>query len=732
VLALEVQGERVNCYLLILAAQKRVNNEAHRGSIVAWEEAIATDPVTYYNPDGSIAVYVFSVIGPQGNDVGFITVSAYKHPVVLEFSTALAPHKIVRDDDCKANPKVDAEHLIFLGPVLYVYSIMNAQESTFVSLDSTLTLHPSKDELAQIVQAWQRFVENWDSQTTEISPAQIQTSKSIDVAPVRQNCSTIQPCSCATCGGQCACGSGKCSCTDKCWVGCTPAAGASILKYWNDHGYNGLGSDANPIMVSLHQHMNTDQCGATTRPNATAGVETYTASKGYNFDAYCTSTHTGCNGQWPTFEQLIAEIDNGRPLIVSYAGHSNTGIGYDTNGQMVKLNSNLGNDPRWVAWSLIRSYTGNSSVGFITIRPSSSIVDDYNGDGKPDLYTIDKEGDGTNSTELHILSGADGYQSWLLHTGTPLHKTGLTNEWAFGLADYNGDRKPDLYTVDKEGDGTNSTELHILSGADGYQSWLLHTGTPLHKTGLTGEWVFGIADYNGDGKPDLYTIDKEGDGTNSTEVHILNGADGYQSWLLHTGTPQHKTGLTNEWAFALADYNGDGKSDLYTIDKEGDGTNSTEVHILNGADGYQSWLLHTGTPQHKTGLNCEWDFATGGDCIADTIPPTGNITSPADGSVTHNPNFTIIADVSDNAGGSGIQHVVFFAYYDGGTPHGICDDLTPPYVCNWSASEVADQDITFAIHVEDNAGNVAYNPGGSRTVTLQRIRIYLPIICRNL
>jgi hypothetical protein len=242
-------------------------------------------------------------------------------------------------------------------------------------------------------------------------------------------------------------------------------------------------------------------------------------------------------------------------------------------------------------------------------------VADFNRDGYPDLYAINREGGGTHSTEIHVLNGADGFQTWLLHTGTPLAETGQAGRWAFNLADYNGDGVTDLYVIDREGVGTNSTEIHVLNGADGFQTWLFHTGTPLQRTGVNVEWAFALADYNQDGKPDLYAIDKEGSTTNSTEIHVLSGADGFQTWLYQAGTPLPRTGQAAEWDFSLVDYNGDGKPDLYAIDKEGALTNSSEVNILNGADGYQSWLLRTGTPLHRTGVICEWDYATGGDCI---------------------------------------------------------------------------------------------------------------------
>ena len=118
--------------------------------------------------------------------------------------------------------------------------------------------------------------------------------------------------------------------------------------------------------------------------------------------------------------------------------------------------------------------------------------------------------------------------------------------------------------------GSKSTEVHILSGSNNFQSWLLQTGTILHETG--GNWTFRVSNYSGKGNKDLYCIAKNNTGSKTTEVHILNGSNNYQSWLLQTGTKLHETGEN----FCFFVYG----NSLYAIKKDG-GSNSTEVHCLN-------------------------------------------------------------------------------------------------------------------------------------------------------
>ena len=223
------------------------------------------------------------------------------------------------------------------------------------------------------------------------------------------------------------------------------------------------------------------------------------------------------------------------------------------------------------------------------------LLGDYNHDGHLDLYVINQSGTGSKSTEAHILSGKNNFQSWLLQTGTKLHETG--GNWQFCLGDYNHDGCLDLYCICKNETDSKSTEVHILSGKNNFQSWLLQTGTKLHETG--GNWQFCLGDYNNNGFLDLYCICKSGTNSKSTEVHILNGKNNFQEYLIQTGTKLHETG--ENWEFGVSNYCGNGNKDLYCILKNGTGSKSTEVHILDGNNNFQSWVLQTGTKLHETG-----------------------------------------------------------------------------------------------------------------------------------
>ena len=325
--------------------------------------------------------------------------------------------------------------------------------------------------------------------------------------------------------------------------------------------------------------------------------------------------HFGINISRTTKTQINDGIEVGRnnlqlgDLVFTDNGHVTLYIGDNKvihapqPGEVVKI-SNL-----WRFWRARRILSGNTAGNIGTIgefslhTPTklhktgnnfSFLLGDYNHDGKLDLYSISRNGNGSHSTEVHILSGANNFQSFILQTGTKLHET--DNNWEFLLGDYNHDGNLDLYCISRKG-GSKSTEVHILSGANNFQSFLLQTGTKLHET--DNNWNFCLGDFNNDGNLDLYCIAKNCTGSNKTEVHILSGANNFQSFLLQIGTILHET--NDNWAFGVSDYCGHGNKDIYCIAKRNTNSKSTEIHILNGENNFQSFILNSATKLHETG-----------------------------------------------------------------------------------------------------------------------------------
>lgn len=126
--------------------------------------------------------------------------------------------------------------------------------------------------------------------------------------------------------------------------GCSPTAAAMTLSYWDQHGYDGLfsatGDDVDLTgnvydeIGEIAGFMGTNSSGGTYLNRINYGIEQYTLSKGYTFDAI----NLGGYNNWDTF---VAEIDAGNPLLMnvnsspSFArvNHSIAAFGYDDRGE---------------------------------------------------------------------------------------------------------------------------------------------------------------------------------------------------------------------------------------------------------------------------------------------------------------------------------------------------------------------------------------------------------------
>ena len=169
----------------------------------------------------------------------------------------------------------------------------------------------------------------------------------------------------------------------------------------------------------------------------------------------------------------------------------------------------------------------------------------------------------------NIQTATNNEMEWKTQKALPIEET--YSNWEFRVGDFNRDGKEDLFCIKK--DSGNHTNLHILNGADNYKSFLKQIILPIENTDEN--WEFGLGDYNGDKKPDLYCI-KKNCGT-STNIHIL-GDYKYQSFLLQIPTILHATGENTEFAV------GKGALNIYCFKKHGTSSKKTELHKFGYKD----------------------------------------------------------------------------------------------------------------------------------------------------
>ncbi|GLZ00051.1 VCBS repeat-containing protein [Actinoplanes sp. NBRC 103695] len=257
----------------------------------------------------------------------------------------------------------------------------------------------------------------------------------------------------------------------------------------------------------------------------------------------------------------------------------------------------------------------------ITVATSQSLSDarhdfllaDWNGDQRPDLVVVQRSGTTTGGTTLSIFDGrstlptaAMNFQRLLLQTGTMLGPT--DDRYSFAMADWNADARPDLIVIQKSGTASGKTEFRVIDGASGFRRYLQESVTVLGATDAP--VTYSVADWNTDGKPDLVAVQKSGTPSGKTELRIVDGASGFQRFLLETVTALGAT--AERHVFAVADWNTDGRLDLVMVQKSGTKSGKTELRVLNGASGFQRNLLQTATAlgatadRHSFALT-DWD-----------------------------------------------------------------------------------------------------------------------------
>ncbi len=202
-----------------------------------------------------------------------------------------------------------------------------------------------------------------------------------------------------------------------------------------------------------------------------------------------------------------------------------------------------------------------SHVDFATgAFPHSVAVADFNGDGKPDLVVAD---------------GHAGKVSVLLNNTTP----GATaasfapkvdfnaggNPFSVAVADFNGDGKPDIALAD----GPSPVAVLLNTTTTG-------AATPTFAApasfGPGGAFFLTVADLNGDGKPDIVAAPR-GYAASALMNTTVTGA----TTPTFTAAASFATNYT--YTEAVADFNGDGLPDLVTT-SSGVGPSAGKISVL--------------------------------------------------------------------------------------------------------------------------------------------------------
>ena len=204
----------------------------------------------------------------------------------------------------------------------------------------------------------------------------------------------------------------------------------------------------------------------------------------------------------------------------------------------------------------------------------------------------------TRQVTVHYYGGAGGasYQGY-----NWLYTSSAPGWRAAAVADFNGDGVPDLVW---QNEATGQASVHYYGGSGGAtdQGW-----NWLYSGNAAGWKIVAAADFNGDGVPDLVW---QNEGTRQVVVHYYGGSGGAVdqgwTWLYGASAPGWRV-------VAAADFNGDGVPDLVW---QGEATRQVSVHYYGGTGGAADqgwrWLNASGAPG--------WRVAAANDFNGDGVP----------------------------------------------------------------------------------------------------------------
>ena len=195
--------------------------------------------------------------------------------------------------------------------------------------------------------------------------------------------------------------------------------------------------------------------------------------------------------------------------------------------------------------------------------PFSVVAPDLNGDGKVDLAVANRD---SNDVTVLLGNGAGGFSA---APGSPI-KLGPRDPVSLVTADLNGDGRPDLAVANY-----TSKDVSVLLG-DGAGGFSAAPGSPVRVAGHPLSVT--AADLNGDGKVDLVIP------AYKNVISILLG-DGLGRFAAASGSP---IAVGSDPSSAIADFNRDGKPDLAVTRVASDDV-GIQVRVLlgNGTGGFR-------------------------------------------------------------------------------------------------------------------------------------------------
>jgi len=250
------------------------------------------------------------------------------------------------------------------------------------------------------------------------------------------------------------------------------------------------------------------------------------------------------------------------------------------------------------------------SLGEVEAGSYALAVAPADGDqGICDLYCIKQKNSPSNKIELHIANAKTAYSSWKSEVLTPLSDP--RGFIAYLIGDYLSRNVKDLYCL-KAAENTKRLEIHVVNGASRYSDFLFQRTTPIALAGLE-NFDFVLGNFDGGGRPDLFCIKRRGTDTNQVEIHVLSGADQYQSFLYQSALPLSVAEAeAGKYQFAAARYRRPaGNADLLLLKRANTASGKMEASVLDGTNHFATYLLQDRATALTAADSLNFEFRAG-------------------------------------------------------------------------------------------------------------------------
>jgi hypothetical protein len=297
--------------------------------------------------------------------------------------------------------------------------------------------------------------------------------------------------------------------------------------------------------------------------------------------AHC-GNNPNCSGGPGLVGVLLGNGDGTFQRAVTYESGGNSALSAvvaDVNGDgkpdLLVTNWCGGSDPSCADYGTVGVLLGRGDGTFKTavvydsggVEPTSIVVADVNGDGKPDLVMANHTGNFSDPSGRGTVGVLLGKGNGTFEPAVTYATGGFYPE-SVAIADLNKDKKPDLlvtnWCADSACAGNGSVGV-LLGNGDG----TFKTAVTYDSGGFKNNSV-AVDDVNGDGKPDLLLTNLFSSG-NGVSVLLGKGDGTFRAAVTYN------CGGVEPWALTTGDVNDDGKPDLLVTN-----LNSHNVGVLLG------------------------------------------------------------------------------------------------------------------------------------------------------